>query len=245
MPKTVLSLDAVTKDFGNARAVDRLSLRVNEGEIFGLIGPNGSGKTTTLKMVVGLYRPTRGRIKVGGSDVIQEPTKAKRRIGYVPDDPVAYDRLTGREFLEFVGELFGMDRERREERIVRLLAAYGIEDLADGYFGRFSRGTKQKIAMAAGLLHDPALMLIDEPLVGLAPASLVVTEQLLRSYADAGGSVLLSTHTLDVAEDLCDRFGVLYRGRVVATGTLAELREKAGIKRGSLETVFLRIVQGL
>jgi len=245
MPKFALSLDGVTKDFGNTRAVDRLSLKVPAGEIFGLIGPNGSGKTTTIKMVVGLYHPTRGKVRVDGNDIVQAPTKAKACLGYVPDDPVAYDRLTGREFLEFVGELYGMERERREEAIVRLLSAYGIEDLADGYFGKFSRGTKQKIAMAAGLLHEPALMLIDEPMVGLDPESTLVTKRLLRAYADAGGAVLLSTHTLDIAEDLCDRFGVLYRGRLAAVGTLAELRERVGLKRGSLENVFLRLVEGL
>lgn len=237
----MLTLNGVSKDFGDVRAVDDLSISIDAGKIFSLIGPNGSGKTTTLKMIAGLYTPTSGTILVDGIDAQEKPTKVKRLVGYIPDDPVAYDRLTGREFLEFVGELYDIERGERDARINGLLAEYGIGDLADGYFGKFSRGTKQKISTVAALLHEPSLLLIDEPMVGLDPRSIVVTERLLRDYAAKGGTVFLSTHTLGIAEGLCDSFGILRKGKLVIRGSLAELREKAGMKRGSLEAVFLRL----
>lgn len=245
MSQATLSFNGVTKDFGSVRAVDDLSILLDAGKIFGLIGPNGSGKTTTLKMIAGLYRPTSGTILVNGIDAQERPTEVKRQVGYIPDDPVAYDRLTGREFLEFVGALYDIERGKRDARINGLLAAYGIGDLADGYFGKFSRGTKQKISTIAALMHEPSLLLIDEPMVGLDPRSIVVTKRLLRDYAAKGGAVLLSTHTLGIAEGLCDSFGILRKGKLVAQGSLAELREKAGMKRGSLESVFLRLSEGV
>lgn len=236
-----LELKSVTKRFGNSTAVNRLSLKLETGEVFGLIGPNGSGKTTTLKMVCGLYRATRGSIRVSGFDVLKSSYKSKWHIGYVPDEPVAYDKLTGREFLEFVGELYGIDREARNERIDELLDAYDLARLADGYFGKYSRGTKQKITIIAALMQEPSLLLIDEPAVGLDPASIEVTKSLIRDYARDGGTALISTRTLPLAEELCTRFGILQKGVLKEVGTLQELRHKAGLKRGSLERVFLEL----
>ena len=242
---TVLQLSAVTKKFNGLKAVDSLSLTIRPGEIFGLIGPNGSGKTTTIKMIAGLYRPDGGDVFVGGRDVVEYPTEAKRQIGYVPDEPTAYDRLTGREFLQFVGELFGLERGLRENRIDALLDSFGIRRLADGLFMGFSRGTKQKIVLCAALLHEPALLLIDEPMVGLDPQSVQVAKKLLRDYAARGGAIFLSTHTLSVAEDLCRRFGVLREGRLAAEGDLSDIRRAAALKEGTLEECYLRLLGSL
>jgi ABC-2 type transport system ATP-binding protein len=241
MANPVLKLDSVTKRFGSREAVQGISFDVRPGEVVGLIGPNGSGKSTTLKMIAGLYRPSSGRVFVQGYDVAEAPTKSKRHIGYVPDEPTAYERLTGREFMEFVGELFGMDRKVRNDRIDELLASFGVASLAEGMFQDMSRGTKQKITLLAALLHDPSLMLIDEPMVGLDPASARVAKRLIREFADEGGAVLLSTHTLDVAEDICDRYIVLVNGNVLTAGTKQELVAGTGRKTGSLEDAFIAL----
>jgi ABC-2 type transport system ATP-binding protein len=240
LPAT-LELDSVTKKFNGTVAVDGLSLKIAPGEIYGLIGPNGSGKTTTIKMIAGLYKPANGVIKVGGHDIAHAPTNAKKLIGYIPDDPVAYDRLSGREFMEFVGQLFAMDRAMRDKRIDELLARYGLGALADGRFGRYSRGTKQKISILAALLHEPSLLLIDEPMVGLDPASARVTKLLIKEFAGRGGAVLISTHTLSIAEELCARVGVLKGGRLIEEGTVAELGAKAGLEHGTLEDYYLAL----
>lgn len=235
MPKYSLELKQVSKSFGPLKAVRRLSLKLEPGEIYGLIGPNGSGKTTTIKMIAGLYQQTAGTIQVMGYDTLERPTASKRHLGYIPDEPAAYDRLSGREFLEFVGRLWRMSDQDRNQRIDELLGAYGIERLATAPFGKCSRGTKQKISTCAALMHGPELILIDEPMVGLDPASAQVTKQLLRDAAQAGATVLISTHTLSVAEEICSRFGVLDRGRLVQQGALRELMhvaEQQGVSFG-------------
>jgi ABC-2 type transport system ATP-binding protein len=241
MAITALELHSVTKSFGATVAVSHISLAIQSGEIFGLIGPNGAGKTTTIKMICGLYRPTKGSVRVAGFDIAKDPTKAKWHLGYVPDEPTAYDRLSGREFLEFVGELYGMDRKERDARIEMFLARYGLERLADGRFGQYSRGTRQKISLIAGMLHQPALLLVDEPMVGLDPESIRTTIAIFREHAVQGGAVLISTHTLHIAEELCTRFGILREGKLVETGTRDEIRQKAGLKRGDLEDAFLKL----
>jgi len=238
----MLEIDSVSKKFNKLPAVQGLSLAIRQGEIFGLIGPNGSGKTTTIKMCVGIIRPSSGSVRIAGYDVVEYPTSAKKRLGYVPDDPVAYERLTGREFLEFVGELYGTERNLRESRIDVLLDSYGVRELADGLFMGFSRGMKQKITLCAALLHEPEMLFIDEPMVGLDPQSVRVTEKLLGDYARRGGAILLSTHTLSVAETMCHRFGLLQQGKLVAEGTLAAIRKKADLPEGTLEECYLRIV---
>lgn len=244
MKNGALELRSVTKTFGAKAAVAGLSLSIKPGEIYGLIGPNGSGKTTTMKMIAGIYRPTSGAIKVRGVDALAAPTKAKRHLGYVPDDPAAYDLLTGREFLEFVGELYDMRRDEKGARIKELLAAYALEPIADGLFTHYSRGTKQKFSIAAALLHRPSVLLIDEPMVGLDPASAKVTKVLLTDFVRQGGSVLLSTHTLSVADEICHRFGILKDGMLAAEGTHAELSAKSG-RLGSLEEVYLSLTSDL
>ncbi|MFH1046788.1 MAG: ABC transporter ATP-binding protein [Patescibacteria group bacterium] len=245
MANPVLEVKNIYKTFGQLDAVRDLSFVVRPGEIYGLIGPNGSGKTTTLNIVAGLHRPTSGNVTVQGYDLALKPTGVKRQIGFIPDNPVAYDRLTGREFLRFVGELFDMDRRERDERIELLLGEYKIQDLADGLFGNYSRGTKQKISLIAALLHDPALLLIDEPMVGLDPASVLITKRILRRFADQGGAVLLATHTLSVAEEICQRFGLLTNGRLISEGEKSVLLHQSGLEQGSLEDIFISLTANL
>ncbi len=241
MQPPVLELDSVTKKFRGQAAVEDLTLRLSPGEIFGLIGPTGSGKTTTIKMIAGLYKPTSGKITVAGFEVGEHPTRSKQRLGYIPDDPLVYDRLTGREYLSFVGKLFKMRRPERLARIGPLLAKFGLERLADGRMEGYSRGTRQKISILAALMHQPALLLVDEPMIGLDPLSARVTKELFREFAAAGGAILLSTHTLPIAEELCGRIGILKGGRLTEQGTLAELGAKAGLSRGSLEDHYLAL----
>lgn len=245
MANPVLDINSVTKSFGKLDAVSDLSLVVRPGEVYGLIGPNGSGKTTTLNLVAGLYRPTLGRVTIQGYDIVAEPTNAKQHIGYVPDDPSAFARLTGREFLGLVGELFKMDRRERDEKIDLLLGEFKIHGLADGLYGNYSRGTKQKFSFIAALLHEPALLLIDEPMVGLDPASALTTKKLIRNFADSGGAVLLCAHTLTVAEDICNRFGVLVAGKLVAEGEKSVLMKQADLRSGSLEDIYISLTEDL
>lgn len=238
-----LDIRAVSKTFGKVAAVKDLTLAVRPGEIYGLIGPNGSGKTTTIKMIAGIYRSTSGVIKVRGVDVRESPTKAKRMIGYVPDDPAAYDLLTGREFLRFVGELFAMERRVRDAKIAELLSHYRLEGLADGLFTHYSRGTKQKFSIMAALLHDPELLLIDEPMVGLDPESAGTTKRLLKNFVQRGGAVLLSTHTLPIAQEICARIGLLAGGSLKAEGTPEELERRAG--GVTLEDAYLKLASAV
>jgi ABC-2 type transport system ATP-binding protein len=233
-----LRLEHLTKTFPGRVAVDDLSLTVEPGEIYGLIGPNGSGKTTTVKLSTGLYRPTAGRVLVGGIDLHVEPQRAKQLIGYVPDEPFAYERMSGREFLHLVGELWGVPRERREARIEELAGGFRLGELLDGHVDHYSRGSRQKVALIAALLHDPALLVVDEPIVGLDPESAVRTRELLTTFAAGGGAVLLCTHTLSFAESVCRRVGMLRDGRLVVEGALAELRGQAA-GPASLEALYL------
>lgn len=246
MANPILAIKNVTKKFGSFTAVKNLSLNVQAGEVYGLIGPNGSGKTTTIKMVTGLYKPTRGSVLIHGFGLSEAPTRAKRHLGYVPDEPMAYDRLTGREFLQFVGELFGMDRRARDHQIDQLLREFqptGATSFADTYLGDASRGTRQKISFIAALMHDPTLIVIDEPMVGLDPTSIRTVERLLRRHAERERGVLMATHTLAVAEAVCDRIGIIKDGVLIDEGYPDGLKRKYGVKRGGLEEVYMRAVK--
>jgi ABC-2 type transport system ATP-binding protein len=237
----MLRLDRLTKRFGTRVAVDSLSLHVGAGEVYGLIGPNGSGKTTTVKMVTGLYRPTGGRVLVGGHDLGADPEAAKRLIGYIPDEPFVYEKMSGREFLHLVGELYGVPRPERTSKITEMLDLYSLEGIVDGYMESYSRGNKQKLAVLASLLHDPKLLVVDEPIVGLDPESAIRTRELLKRFAAGGGAVLLCTHTLAFAEAVCHRVGLLKDGRLIREGDLQALRGEAGLPGASLEAVYLRL----
>lgn len=236
---SLLSLERLSKHFAGRPAVDDLSLRIGPGEIYGLLGENGSGKTTTVKLATGLYRPTGGRVLVAGIDLHRDPERAKRLLGYVPDEPFAYERMSGREFLHLVGTLWGVGAADRERGIERLAAVFdGMEAILDAHVDTYSRGNRQKLAIVAALLHAPRLLVIDEPIVGLDPQSALRTRDLLRDFATRGGAVLVCTHTLTFAEAVCGRVGVLRAGRLIVEGDLDSLRRQAADTR-SLEDLYL------
>lgn len=243
----LIEADGLSKRYGfgseERLAVEDLRLSVGAGELFGFLGENGAGKTTTIKMLTGLIPPTEGRARIGGRDVRDDPREARRLIGYVPDNPFLYDRLTGREFMEFMGDVYYVaGGEERRERINGLLALFDLEGKADALIGGYSRGMRQKVALAAALLHDPKALFLDEPTVGLDPKSTRRLQDVLRAVADRGAAVFLSTHVLEVAAGLCDRIGILHRGKLVALGTPAELTDN---NASTLEEVFLRLTGGL
>lgn len=238
----------LTKKYGQLTAVDRLTLAIRPGEIFGFLGPNGAGKTTTIKMLVGLLAPTSGKAEVCGVDVGEDPVRAKSLLGFVPDTPDIYEKLTARELLEFVAELRKMDRERAAARAQELLALFELEDRQDELLGGYSHGMKQKVCIACALLGEPRALFLDEPTVGLDPRSARLVKDVLRRIADAGGAVFLSTHVLEIAERMCDRVGIIQKGRLIAEGTVEELRRKTVPgKEGedvSLEDLFLKLTGG-
>ena len=234
-----LVVDSLARHFGRAEAVADVSLTVRAGEIVGFLGANGAGKTTTLRCVAGLLTPHNGRIAVAGADLAREPRVAKARLGFVPDHPFLYDKLSAREFLAFIAALYDLPADAAERRAESLLERLGLSAHASRLIEGYSLGMRQKTSIVAALLHSPPLVLLDEPLNGLDPASARVLKDLLRDHAAAGGGVLVSTHLLDVAERLCDRVVILRAGRVLAEGTLAELR--GGDSARSLEDVFLEL----
>ncbi len=238
-----LRLDGVTKRFGALTAVRALSLAVQPGEIYGLIGPNGSGKTTTVKMLTGLYRPTAGRILVDNVDLAAEPERAKRTMGYLPDEPFVYEKLSGREFLHLMGELYGVPRSSRDARIERLLGLFPLSAVIDTYVEHYSRGNKQKLTILAALLHEPRVLIADEPIVGLDPESVIATREIFATFARGGGAVLLCTHTLGFAEAVCHRVGLLSAGVLVQEGDLPTLRQAAELPDASLEALYLNFTR--
>ncbi|MDO8513783.1 MAG: ABC transporter ATP-binding protein [bacterium] len=239
----MLELKDVTKKFGPITAVDNLSFEINEGEIVGLIGPNGSGKTTALKMIAGLYRPTSGKITIKNHDVAKDAEETRALLGYIPDEPAVYSKLTGDEFLNFVGETFGIPADKRQSAIAELHKQFPMEEQTGGYFEDYSRGTRQKFMIMAALLHKSPLLLIDEPIVGLDPSSAHTATRLFSEYAkEDKRAILVSTHSLAVAQELCDRFIVLSKGKMVAQGSLSELRKDAQTD-GSLEQIYLKLAE--
>lgn len=218
-----LEFAAATKSYNRVAALDRLTLQVAPGELFGFLGPNGAGKTTAMRTAAGLVRLTSGRIWVDGNDVERNPVAAKRLVGFVPDNPFLYESLTGREFLHFCAGLYGIDDLTATRRVERLCDWFAIGDWIDTRTGQYSHGMKQRVVMASAFIHQPKVLLIDEPMVGLDPASVRLVKTVLRRFCDEGGAVFLSTHTLADAEELCDRIGVINQGRLVACGATADL----------------------
>lgn len=233
----------LAKRYGDKVAVDDVSLQVNGGEIFGFLGPNGAGKTTTIKVLVGLLQPTAGLVKVAGFDVQAQPLLAKAACGYVPDEPNLYAKLTGRELLRFVGDLYGLDRQQVERRAEELLRLFDLTAAGDDTIDSYSHGMKQKAALAAALVHDPSVLVLDEPTVGLDPKSARLIKDFLRQMADRGAAVFLSTHILEIAEHMCDRIGIIDRGQLIAVGTMEELRA-LGRGESTLEDIFLTLTGG-
>lgn len=223
------------------RAVDDLNLRVPRGMLYAFLGPNGAGKTTSLRMIAGLLRPDLGEIRIHGASLRDEPARAKQPLAYIPDDPVLYGKLRPLEHLEFVAALWGLSGATGQRRAEELLQSLGLWEKRDDYIETFSRGMKQKMALAAALIHTPTVMLLDEPLTGLDAAAARQVKDLLLDFVRNGGTVVLTTHILDVAERMAERIGILHAGRLAMDGTLAELRERAGRAGGTLEDVFLHV----
>lgn len=234
----------LTKTFGPLRAVDDLNLTVQAGELFGFLGPNGAGKTTTIKMMTGLLRPSAGTAVIGGYDIQAEPLKAKSILGYIPDNPFLYDKLTGREFLNFMADLYSVTTQNRNRKIDDLLRLFELEEKGNELIQGYSRGMRQKIALAGALIHQPKVIFLDEPTVGLDPKSARLMKDILRKLCNEGTTVFVSTHILEIAERMCDRFAIINRGKIVAVGTMAELRAQAASETKSLEDIFLDLTSG-
>ncbi len=241
--RTLIETRDLVKRYGTKAAVDDISFSVQGGEIFGFLGPNGAGKTTTIKMLVGLLRPTSGVVKVAGYDVQTQPLQAKAAAGYVPDEPNLYPKLSARELLRFVGDLYNMERGQVEHRTDELLRLFDLKDAGDDLIESYSHGMRQKTALAAALLHDPDVLVLDEPTVGLDPKSARLIKDILRQLADRGSAVFLSTHILEIAERMCDRIGIINQGKLAAIGTMGELRS-LGRGATNLEDVFLQLTGG-
>ena len=232
-----IRMRGLVKRFGALTAVDRLSLTAAAGEIFGFLGPNGAGKTTTIRIIAGLSLPTAGTVRVNGIDVLAEPVRAKSVMGYVPDRPYLYEKLTGRELLEFVANLYGREWPDCEARAIDMLRYFGLGDWIDARIENLSHGMKQKLVIVSALVHDPAVLVIDEPMVGLDALAQRQVKLLFRRLADEGKTVFLTTHTMSIAEAVCDRIAIIHRGRIIASGTVAELKKEAA----ALEDIFLEL----
>jgi ABC-2 type transport system ATP-binding protein len=235
------------KTYGTCVAVAGLDLEIGTGEVFGFLGPNGAGKTTTIRMMVGLLEPTAGTVVLGGHDVGREPEAAKAITGYVPDHPFLYDKLSGLELLRFIGGLYAMEERDLEDRAGDLLDEFGLVGIADELIETYSHGMRQRLALAAALVHRPRILVLDEPMVGIDPQGSLDLRRLLAALAASGVTIFLSTHSLGIAEELCDRIGILDAGRLVAAGSLEDLRSRAAERPeiapadASLEAVFLRL----
>jgi len=237
----MIELTDLTKRYGNTLAVDHLNLAAAKGEIFGFIGPNGAGKTTTIRMMAGVLGPTEGTVRIDGFAMESDPEAAKRIIGFIPDRPFLYEKLTGMEFLRFVADLYGFDDGLLPERARELLIKFSLYDWSDYLIEAYSHGMKQRLIIASALLHESRVIIVDEPMVGLDPAGIRMVKDLFRELSRDGTTIFMSTHTLEIAEDLCDRIGVIHRGRLVALGSTGDLRGTANLREGDLEEVFLRL----
>jgi ABC-2 type transport system ATP-binding protein len=235
----MIEFENVTRKYGSKIAVSELNLVIPRGQLFAFLGPNGAGKTTTIKMIVGLLRPSSGTIRLCGHDVTENNSAANRLLGYVPDVPYLYDKLSGSEFLQFIAEMYGLDRRTTAERIDQQVAAFQLQDFVEDLTESYSHGMKQRLAFAAAMLHDPRVLVIDEPMVGLDPRSVRLVKDLLRAKAAAGQTIFMSTHLLSIAEEIADRVGIVDEGRLRFLGTLDELRQKLATHETSLEHLYL------
>jgi ABC-2 type transport system ATP-binding protein len=237
-----LEVTNISKSYGSVRAVADVTLSVSRGEIVGLLGPNGAGKSTTMKSVLGLLRPEAGTIRILGRDVSEHPIEAKRAVGYVPESPALYEFLTGGEYLDFVADMYGLDRATRSGRIASYLTGFELAGHENSLISGYSQGMRQKVALISALVHRPSLLVLDEPLNGLDPRSARVVKDLLRNLARQDGvGVLFSTHVLEIAQAICDRLVILDRGSVVASGTVEALRSRSGLVASGLEEIFLAL----
>ncbi len=237
----MIEFENVTRKYGRKVAVAELSLTIPAGELFAFLGPNGAGKTTTVKMLAGLLRPTSGTLRVCGQDTVANTRRAAQYVGYVPDEAFLYDKLSGREFLEFVAEMHGLDRSRTAAVVARQSEQFGLSEFLDDLAETYSHGMRQRLVFASATLHDPRVLVLDEPMVGLDPRSARLVKDLLRARASSGTTVFMSTHTLSVAEEIADRIGVIDRGRMIFLGTLDQLQRELSAQNTSLEQLFLQL----
>jgi ABC-2 type transport system ATP-binding protein len=237
----MIEFDHVTRTYGPKTAVSDLTLAIPRGELFALLGPNGAGKTTTIRMLVGLLHPSRGAVRVCGHDLVKDSRAAHLHLGYVPDEPCLYDKLTGREFLWFIADMFGMPRRHAGGRIDREIEHFELGEFADDLSESYSLGMKQRLVFAASLLHDPEVLVLDEPMVGLDPRSVRIVKDLLAARTREGMTVFMSTHTLAMAEEMADRVGIMVRGQLRFLGTVAELRDQMALETTTLEHLYLEL----
>jgi len=237
----MIKLKSITKKYGNFRAVDNLNLTVEKGELFGFIGPNGAGKTTTIKVIAGILAPSSGTVTVAGIDMQKQPEAAKRKIGFIPDRPYLYEKLTGMEFLRFTADIYGVPDRIFGKKVQENLEMFSLSDWSDELIESYSHGMKQRLIMSAALLHDPQVIIVDEPMVGLDPAAIMMVKDLFQRLARKGVTVFMSTHTLAVAEETCDRIGIIHKGHMIASGTTADLQREANVSDADLERIFLNL----
>lgn len=239
----MIELKNLTKRYGSVVAVNNLNLTIHRGEIFGFIGPNGAGKTTTIRMIGGVLAPTAGSVYINNINMADEPEKAKRQIGFIPDRPFLYEKLTGMEFMRFSADLYGVEDGIFEVKAKALLEKFSLHDWAHDLIESYSHGMKQRLIFSAALLHDPDVIVVDEPMVGLDPAGIKMVKDLFRELAAHGTTIFMSTHTLAVAESICDRIGIIHKGVLIAQGTAGDLKRTAGVEEADLEKVFLILTE--
>ncbi|MCX7763112.1 MAG: ABC transporter ATP-binding protein [Candidatus Kryptonium sp.] len=239
----MIRLENLTKKFGDFIAVDNLTLEIKSGEFFGFLGPNGAGKTTTIKMIAGLIQPTSGKIFICGIDTLKEPEKAKSYLAYIPDQPHMYDKLTGREFLYFIGGLFKMEKKKIKEKIDFLVEHFEIGKWVDRRIDEYSQGMKQRVVIASALLHDPKVIIIDEPMVGLDPRSAKIVKETLKQKSKEGVTIFMSTHSLEVAEELCDTIGIIKDGKLIAKFESKDIEEFKRSHDGKFEALFIELIK--
>ncbi len=238
----MIKLVNLTKSYGRLTAVNNINLEIAPGEVFGFLGPNGAGKTTTIRMLAGLIQPTSGSALIGGYDVQKEPLKAKSLTGFIPDRPYLYEKLTATEFMVFVAKLFEM--EKADQRIADLLELFGLSDWKDELVENFSHGMKQRLVMASALLHQPKALIVDEPMVGLDPRGSKLVKDIFRNLAATGVSIFMSTHTLEIVEQMCTRVAIIHKGNIIAEGSVEDLGRMARMPSNHLEPIFLRLTGG-
>ncbi len=241
----MIRLTKLSKKYGKFTAVDGIDMEIRRGELFGFLGPNGAGKTTTMRMIAGILQPTSGKIEIAGDDIAVDPIRAKSRLGFIPDRPYVYDKLTGAEFLRFVAALYGQEGEVVERRMEELLDLFELMPWKDELVESYSHGMRQKLIISSALLHRPEVIVVDEPMVGLDPKGQRFLKELFRAFVDRGGTVLMSTHTLDTVEEMCDRIGIIVGGKILACGSMAEVRAQTEGGDARLEELFLRLTGGV
>jgi len=239
----MITIEGLVKDYGKIRAVNNLNLTVGDGEFFGFLGPNGAGKTTTIKIMAGLLRATSGSVSINGFDISRDTVDAKKVTAYIPDKPFLYDKLTGREFLRFVGELYNMERSKIDVKTDELKEIFSMSEWIDELIEGYSHGMKQKMVMSSALVHNPEVIIVDEPMVGLDPRSIKLVKEMYTDLAGNGVTIFMSTHTLEHAQQMCQRIGIINRGELVAVGTIDELMKTAHTRHRELEEIFFTLTE--